>query len=350
MLLCFLLAAICELPLHAFPSSIDPVTAAAPVPPPVPTLTIGTITGVVASPISIPIHATDIVNMGSFQFSIEFDNTLMTYDSASNWYQGISDVLGAEISPGKLAFIWAGETDGINIPDSTFFNLNFQWLGSSLTSPLIWSDDPTPREFGDYNGVIFYPAYTHGSVTGFTPPPEQLDLTDTIVGDGQTACFSATQTINVAGNETFFTVLTGGSVTLIAGEVIHFQPGTSVDSGGYLDGHITTTGSYCGVKEPAMTGNLLIAVEKSADIPLPEAWFKVYPNPTNGRFILEILSEKEFQQSVIRIYGPMGEPVTTDEVSSGTTKELSLEGKPAGLYFISVRQKDKSATTKILLR
>lgn len=349
MLLGFLTAAICALPLQVFSSSIDPEPGAAPVPP-TPTLSIATVNGVVAGPVSIPVHATDIVNMGSFQFSIEFDPALMAYDSASNWYPGISDVLGAEISPGKLAFIWAGETEGINIPDGTFFNLNFQWLGSSSTSPLTWSDDPTTREFGDYNGAIFYPVYTNGSVTGYTPPPVQLDLTDILVGDGQTECYNATQTINVAGNGTFFTVLGGGSVTLIAGEIIHFLPGTSVDSGGYMNGHITTTGSYCGVKEPAMTGNPLGAMEKSAAVPASPALFKVYPNPTNGKFILEILSDKEFPQYIIRVYGLMGEPATIDEVSSGTMKELSLEGKPCGLYFISVTLNDKTETAKILLR
>jgi len=144
------------------------------------TVTIGTLSNVVAGPISVPVHAALISNMGSFQFTVEYDPTLMTYTSASDWYTGIDAVTIGEPTPGHLTFVWAGEAAGIDIPDGNFFNLNFTWLGSTSTSNVTWSDNPTPREFGDYNGVIFTPTYVNGSVHGIDGSLPTLTITDNI--------------------------------------------------------------------------------------------------------------------------------------------------------------------------
>jgi hypothetical protein len=135
------------------------------------TVTIGTLSNVVAGPISVPVHAALISNMGSFQFSIEYNPALLTYTGTSNWYSGINAVTVGNPSPGHLTFVWAAETEGVNIPDGNFFNIDFTWNGgANQTSTVVWSDDPTPREFSDYNGVIFTPSYVNGSVTGSNGP------------------------------------------------------------------------------------------------------------------------------------------------------------------------------------
>ena len=134
-----------------------------------PTLTISTLQNVAAGPVSVPIHATNFNNLGAFQFTLEYNPALMTYTGCSNWYPGITDVLIGTGTPGKITFIWAASSQGVNLPDGNFFNLNFTWLGSSGTSPISWNDSPTPREFSDYNGLIFAPTYTNGGVTGTQP-------------------------------------------------------------------------------------------------------------------------------------------------------------------------------------
>jgi hypothetical protein len=135
------------------------------------TLTIATVANVEQGPVSVPVHAVLVDNMGSFQFTIEYDPTLLTYVGTSNWYTGIDAVTVGNPAAGKLTFVWAAETEGINIPDGNFFNMDFTWNGAAnQTSTLVWSDNPTPREFGDYNGVIFTPTYVNGSVTGASGP------------------------------------------------------------------------------------------------------------------------------------------------------------------------------------
>ncbi len=136
------------------------------------TLTIANVTAETGSAVSVPVHALLVNNMGSFQFTVEYDPTLMTYTGTSNWYTGIDAVTVGNPAAGKLTFVWAAETEGINIPDGNFFNMDFTWNGAAgQTSPLTWSDNPTPREFGDYNGVIFTPTYVNGSVTTGGPVP-----------------------------------------------------------------------------------------------------------------------------------------------------------------------------------
>ncbi len=132
-----------------------------------PTLTIQTVTNVEAGPVSVPVHANYISNLGSFQFTIEYDPALLTYTGTSDWYPGIDAVTVGEPIPGHLTFVWAAETQGINIPDGNFFNIDFTWNGvAGQASNITWSDNPTPREFGDYDGNIFVPLYVNGQVSG----------------------------------------------------------------------------------------------------------------------------------------------------------------------------------------
>ncbi|MEI7981205.1 MAG: carboxypeptidase regulatory-like domain-containing protein [Bacteroidota bacterium] len=131
-----------------------------------PTLTISQVFDVPAGPVSVPVHATEITNMGSFQFTLDFDASKLTYTGTSNWYTGITDVLVGTPAAGKLTFVWAASTAGITITDGIFFNVDFTYNGSLDFANIGWSDNPTPREFADYNGTIFLPYYNSGFVTG----------------------------------------------------------------------------------------------------------------------------------------------------------------------------------------
>ncbi len=142
-----------------------------------PTVTIGTLTNVVAGAFALPVNAANVNNMGAFQFTIEFDPALMEYVGTSNWYSGIDAITVGYPSPGHITFVWAAELQGITILDNKFFDINFTWLGSSSTSPVIWSDNPTPREFSDWDGNLFVPTYINGSVTGISSQQPILSVT-----------------------------------------------------------------------------------------------------------------------------------------------------------------------------
>jgi len=159
---------------------------------PVAKVTIAMLANIQAGPVSVPVHASNIINMGSFQFSIEYNPALLTYTGTSNWYPGINDVTVANPSPGHLTFVWAAENNGIYIPDDNLFNIDFEWSGLDTVSALVWSDNPTPREFGDFNGNIFVPTYINGLVSGTSGYNSTVSIEDVIVPNG-----SGMQTIAV---------------------------------------------------------------------------------------------------------------------------------------------------------
>ena len=122
----------------------------------------------VQGPVSVPVHADAISNMGSFQFTIEYDASHLIYTGTSYWYPGITGVMVANPSAGKLTYEWTSSTGGISIPSGDFFNLNFTFDGTISYAVIRLSDDPTPREFADVDGNIFMPVYSNGFVVGPT--------------------------------------------------------------------------------------------------------------------------------------------------------------------------------------
>jgi hypothetical protein len=133
---------------------------------PGPVLSIAQMYYIPSGPVSVPVHAEEIVNMGSFQFTIDYDESKLVYTGTSNWYPGVTDVLVGNPSAGKLTFVWAASTTGITMSDGNFFNIDFIYNGSLNGAPIAWSDDPTQREFADWDGNIFVPAYYNGLVIG----------------------------------------------------------------------------------------------------------------------------------------------------------------------------------------
>jgi len=112
--------------------------------------------------------------MGSFQFTIDYDPTKAIFSGISDWYPGITDVTIGNPSAGKLTFVWAASTGGITINDGDFFTLH---LTATDFPPwdyydICWSDNPTPREFADWNGNIFTPFYDDGFIYWFVGVPE----------------------------------------------------------------------------------------------------------------------------------------------------------------------------------
>ncbi len=80
--------------------------------------------------------------------------------------------------------------------------------------------------------------------------PNSTTIQNVTINNGQTAFYDNTQTITVAGSGTSFTVYTGGSATMIAGERIVYYPGTVVEAGGYMHGYINADTRYCCCQAP----------------------------------------------------------------------------------------------------
>jgi hypothetical protein len=165
------------------------------------------------------------------------------------------------------------------------------------------------------------------------------------VGDGQSKCYNATQTLTVAGGGTEFIVHTGGSAEMIAGVNILYLYGTRIYAGAYVHGYISD--QYCGTKSPA-----IVTVPTGAEEPpviAAKTTFKIYPNPTSGNFTVEQTGGGLADEVKVEIYSMRGERLLSSGMMSTQQKlELSIADYPAGLYFVKVASGDLVETFKVI--
>jgi len=180
------------------------------------------------------------------------------------------------------------------------------------------------------------------------------NLQNVMIYSGQNTCFDATQSITVAGSGSTFKVENGGHASLVAGQDILFYPGTTVLSGGYLNGKITQTGQYCCVTIPGpIMGNMNTEGDIALNTDLPaisqqSSAFKIYPNPTTGIFTLECSGILKDQLIQVEVYTMRGEKILTEQFYGAQKHEFSLSDKPVGIYFIRVITGDRVETGKIV--
>ncbi len=178
--------------------------------------------------------------------------------------------------------------------------------------------------------------------------PVRNNVNNIILGDGEIKCYDAVQVVSVAGNGTTFLIQPGGGATFIAGQKILLLPGTRVDSDGWLWAYITPFGSFCtgapapGIKAENINNEEIPNVQSQAGL------FKVYPNPTNGRFTLELNPEVDQEPMTIFITGLRGEIVINKEVKATRTMDFSIENQQAGIYIIRLMIGDRVETAKII--
>jgi hypothetical protein len=130
-----------------------------------PTITIDDVTGVAGFSVVVPVNATYFEDIQSFQWTVVFDNTLLTYTGCTNWATGITsgDVLITDHGDGTLSFIY--NSTAFDISDGRFFELNFDIDPSALgVTPLTWSDNPTIREIGNSVPTEILPTWNNGSI------------------------------------------------------------------------------------------------------------------------------------------------------------------------------------------
>jgi hypothetical protein len=226
-----------------------------------------------------------------------------------------------------------GISTGTNTPDYSYVPVNNDVITCVLTSN-------APCATGS-------PATSNTITMTVTPVvPVNTTVTGTIPV-GTDTCYSATQTLTVAGGMSTFLVQGGGSATMIAGQNILYLPGTTIELNGYMHGYITLTNEYCGTM-PAPIVAVMAGGINANPIVSEQSMFKVYPNPTTGAFTLEINGETDPGTVYIEIFGMCGDNVLNTDLFGSKKTELSLVGKPAGIYLLRVISGDRIETRKII--
>lgn len=180
-----------------------------------------------------------------------------------------------------------------------------------------------------------------------------LSVSNTTVGNGETACYDATGNILVAGS-TAVSFLSGSSVDLIAGHSISLLPGLHAYSGSLVHAYITTSGDYCSFAEssPVYSGpyKSTVLTTREEELKTPEATgektVKVYPNPTTGILTVEMTNLGD--RGEITISNIVGEVVLKNPYNNREGAHIDLSRFEKGIYFLQVNDGKSIITQKIL--
>jgi len=214
---------------------------------------------------------------------------------------------------------------------------------------IIWSDENDNRYQGgsivsdletDYNAIINVDI------------PVIDAINDTSFTNSYQGCINAIQSILVAenGNEVLFQ--NGSNTNLVAGQSIRFLPGTVIEPGAYVHAYITTDGSFCdNLPEAVMAAPK--ALEKSVEsedistIELSQkTTLKVYPNPSDGRFTVQITGFEG--QSDVVIYNNTGAVVFETQLCS--EKTLDLYNLRKGIYIVKAVNNKNVLSQRMIIR
>lgn len=185
--------------------------------------------------------------------------------------------------------------------------------------------------------------------SGFTFTPDNVTINsgDTIIFQ-LTNIHDALEVSEATWNANGTTPLAGGfSVPLGGGKVtglsvgIHYYVCTFHASLG-MKGRITVNGSS-GIEENQASTKM----------------FSIYPNPTNGRFMLEYNGPdgtigswlRNDPEAVIQVYNILGEKVADlSDLVSSSSSEVDLSYIPNGIYFIRLKDSKSTYTERFIKR
>ncbi len=245
------------------------------------------------------------------------------------------------------------------IPTKPFLGNNGVIVSFDVQTPEIagaYTLDIIEAVIADANGINIMTDAIPGTVT-IESLQDNLYLQDIFVSDGMEDCHSALNSIITAGENTDFIVYEGGSATLIAGKSIHLLPGTTVEHGGYLLARIAShANDYCddqkaiafteepiAMEEDGLSAGLLNEVRKNG-------FFKLYPNPTEGNFTLELTTVGLEQGIKAEVLSMLGDRIFSKELPPQRLHALSLEGHPPGIYIIRVMKGDQLGVERLIKR
>ncbi len=243
--------------------------------------------------------------------------------------------------------------DGANVFLNAIPDSGYQFLKWTENGEIVMDDDEPAGE-----AYVFTAEADRNLVAVFqseeTDIPVHVEISDQVVTDGEDVCFSALLTITISN----FTVEAGGSTRLIAGENIRLLSGTSVAAGGYLQARIAADANdYCDIPEakeiasvvPVDSKEDIVSTDLSIEI-RENGFFKIYPNPTDGMFTLELTTIKPDQNTTVEIYSMVGDRLFSEELHPQRSYELSLEHYQPGMYIIRVIKGDQVGMERVIRR
>lgn len=238
-------------------------------------------------------------------------------------------------------------------PTTSIFNVfehcerDFCFLASDPDLP---NDQLTPIAIlaGPAHGIF---QFTMGNCYNYTPDQGYVGLDSVLLAVCDTA--GLCDTLNLVLQVIPQSIHLGADTTLIAGDSLLLDPGGGYTSYLWQNGDtirthlVTTTGLYwvevelgaCTVRD-----TIMVNVITSPEPPEPPVEFTVYPNPTTGKFRIDLAGTSGFEVEVCDMLG--------HAIYTGKTPDqrfaFDISSLPAGTYFLRLQTQDRRYTRKII--
>lgn len=183
---------------------------------------------------------------------------------------------------------------------------------------------------------------------------DNLIIENYFLDNGASDCLNAIQTITVSGNGNQVTITNGASTNFIAGQSITFLPGFHAEAGSYVDAHITTDGSFCDQLPQAIvavSGSDAKTQQKSDPVNDElnidtKAQIKVYPNPNNGSFTVEL--DHYSYPAKLMLHDTSGRIVLNCDLTEKST-DIDLQKVKQGMYLMQVFDQNQRCVQKLII-
>jgi hypothetical protein len=257
-----------------------------------------------------------------------------------------------------------------NTPGGSELTVTPQWNGSQELTDFNrdnsgvgrTTDNGVTYEWKDHGPASGTDPYTHtGSIftnTGvfavadyYFSIPDNISISCTTIGDSESECFDAKQTIIVAGDGTIVEILSGGEAIFVAGGKIYLKHGFSARDGSDVHAYITIDNQFCGSLAPSMVTyqqfqeDLVTTIpEKVSDEDVQSV--NIYPNPTHGRLNIDFFNFTE--DADIYIFNFQGQELFRTSNHNRLAMEINIENLPDGIYLIIIKSDDQIISGKLV--
>lgn len=215
-------------------------------------------------------------------------------------------------------------------------------------------------------GLFAYSSYFDGSSSlaeGVQHPwetfgqgsvPINFSLLNTTIN--HSTCYNALQNITVAGDGMPVILQSNAVVEFIAGQSIRFLPGFHAQAGSMVHAHITTTGTFCNpgpapsIVQASPPHEKSIEFEKDGEAlqtPFGEKQIKLYPNPNNGRFTLQL--QNFDNRTEVLVVDLLGKTMHKASIFNTEHIEIDMLNAPRGIYHIIVSDNKRVETRKMVV-
>lgn len=217
-----------------------------------------------------------------------------------------------------------------------------------------WQFDNWSGDLSNANNPTTITMNGNKTVTANLLSVTHLDIVNETFTAGQNECRGAEQTITISQTS----VESGAVLSLVAGENIIMLPGTHFHAGSSVNARISPGGPFCPEPDkhflstgesPDVSAVVVTVQDLPEDIGL-KPLFKVFPNPTNGSFTIELDDEASEEGVLVEVYNLLGSRVISVQLSAENQHTLSLDGQQRGIYIIRVMQGDRIAVERLIKR